>query len=218
MAGGKGERMQSPVPKQFLHLHHQPVMMHTINQFVQYDSSMQIIVVLPNELQSDWKQLCHQHQFKVPHEVASGGETRFHSVKSGLQRVKKNSIVGIHDAVRPLIAVETIKRCFEMAAQKGNAIPAITLIESVRRIEGEWNAPVDRTKIRIIQTPQVFKSELIIDAYSQPYQTEFTDDACVLEQAGHTINLVDGNPENIKITTPFDFELTEFLGSILNND
>ncbi len=211
VAGGKGERMESQVPKQFIHLHHQPVIIHTINRFIQYAPSIHIIVVLPSELHSEWEQICRQHHFNRPHTIVHGGKTRFHSVKNGLQAIKNESIIGIHDAVRPFVALETIKRCFDVAAQKGNAVPAVQLAESVRKIVETGNIALDRTMIRMIQTPQVFRSELIIDAYSQPYQPEFTDDASVLEKAGHAINLVEGNPENIKITTPNDLELADFL-------
>ncbi len=192
-------------------------MMHTINRFVKFDSSIQLIIVIPEKLHEKWKQLCNQHHFKIPHKVVKGGKTRFYSVKNGLQLIKEKSIIGIHDAVRPLVSSATIKRCFEVAQQQGNAVPAIELTESIRKIEGLVNVSVNRSNIRIIQTPQVFKSEQIIEAYKQNYQPEFTDDANVLEKAGHSINLVEGNTENIKITTPNDLDLADFLLKKINH-
>ncbi len=192
-------------------------MMHTINRFVKFDSSIQLIIVIPEKLHEKWKQLCNQHHFKIPHKVVKGGKTRFYSVKNGLQLIKEKGIIGIHDAVRPLVSSATIKRCFEVAQQQGNAVPAIELTESIRKIEGLVNVSVNRSNIRIIQTPQVFKSEQIIEAYKQNYQPEFTDDANVLEKAGHSINLVEGNTENIKITTPNDLDLADFLLKKINH-
>jgi 2-C-methyl-D-erythritol 4-phosphate cytidylyltransferase len=211
VAGGKGKRMNTTIPKQFLLLQHRPILMHTIDRFVHFDPSIHLILVLPETLHEDWKQLCIQYQFKTHHEVVKGGVTRYHSVKNGLQSIKENGIVGIHDAVRPLVSIDTIQRCFEVAEQKGNAVPVIGVTESLRKMEGTRNIAIDRSEIYIVQTPQVFKSEQLLSSYGHNFQHDFTDDASVVEKSGYAINLIEGNPENIKITNPLDLRFADVM-------
>jgi 2-C-methyl-D-erythritol 4-phosphate cytidylyltransferase len=207
VAGGSGTRMKSVVPKQFLELAGKPVLMHTIERFVAFDPAIKIILVLPEEHQSTWKGLCVQHAFTIKHSVVKGGETRFHSVKNGLSTISGDGIVAVHDGVRPLVSIATIQRCFDEARKSGNAIPCIPVHETVRQMEGEGSRLVDRSALRLIQTPQVFKLRLLQQAFNQEYQPFFTDDASVLENKGEKIHLVEGNRENIKITEPADLVL-----------
>jgi 2-C-methyl-D-erythritol 4-phosphate cytidylyltransferase len=213
VAGGKGNRFKSELPKQFIQLGNQSILMHTIEAFYSYDNSFEIIVVLPKEQIQFWEDLCQKHDFKIEHKVVSGGEARFHSVKNGLALIDNEGIVGIHDGVRPLVDKQTIENCYAMAVQKGNAIPVINLVDSVREVnEKGASKMVDRTKYKLIQTPQVFKNELILAAFNQDYNESFTDDASVLEAYDNSIiNLVEGNRQNIKITTPEDLVYAEAI-------
>lgn len=211
VAGGIGTRMNSNVPKQFIELAGKPVLMHTIEKFHQTFSDINIIVVLANHLTSDWKLLCEKHQFNIHHQIVEGGEARFHSVRNGLKLVPENALVGVHDAARPLVNKETIITTFDTAEKMGNAIPCSTVTESIREITGDSNIALDRNKFVIIQTPQCFQSTLLKKAFLQSYDSSFTDDASVLEAAGEKINLVVGNKENIKITTPLDLTIAEAL-------
>lgn len=209
VAGGAGNRMSSKVPKQFMVIAGLPVLMHTIKKFWFYENSIRIIVILPEEHIRNWKKLCREYRFNIQHEIRKGGETRFHSVKNGLRGFKPGFLVAIHDGVRPLVSFNTIRRCFTKAEKTGAAIPVMNICESVRYLEGQNNQTVDRTKYRTVQTPQVFKSELLIKAFKKPYNELFTDDAVVVENIGQEISLVDGNPENIKITTRLDLIVAE---------
>lgn len=211
VAGGSGKRMNSGIPKQFLLLNGKPVLMHTIDRFFKYDSTIKIILALPSSHIEKWEQLCTQHSYKVSHVVVMGGAERFYSVSNALQEVHEDGLVAVHDGVRPLVSIDTISRCFESADKNGNAIPCTDILESVRCVEELSNAPVDRTKYKLIQTPQIFFSGIIKNAYKQSYLSEFTDDASVVEKLGVKINLVEGNKENIKITTPLDFKIAELL-------
>jgi 2-C-methyl-D-erythritol 4-phosphate cytidylyltransferase len=203
--------MNSDVPKQFMELNGKPVLMHTLQKFAEAIPAIHLILVLPSACNDVWKTLCIKHQFTIQHEITEGGETRFHSVKNGLQLVPENCIVGIHDAARPLVSSQTILNAFETAEKKGNASPALPLNESVRLVEGDNNKAVDRKNYYLIQTPQCFRSGLIKKAFSQNYTPFFTDDASVLEATGEKINLIEGNRENIKITTPQDLIIAEAL-------
>ncbi len=211
VAGGSGRRMGSDIPKQFLILAGKPLLMHTVEKFHSYDSSMKIIIVLPPGQTGYWNDLLEKYSFKVPHTVTEGGSNRFLSVRNGLGLVSEESVVAIHDGVRPFVTIETIKRCFEVAQNMGNAIPVISPADSLRMVTDAGSIPVNREHIKQVQTPQVFRSSLIKKAYCQDYNESFTDDATVLEQAGGIINLVDGNRENIKITTPEDLLTGETL-------
>jgi len=211
VAGGTGKRMGSDIPKQFLELAGRPILMHSIERFRSFDNGINIIVVLPGEEFSLWDLLKKKHSFSIPHSVVKGGSSRFFSVKNGLELVPNNSIVAIHDGARPLVAGGTIRRTFEKAAELGNAIPVIPGNNSLRMLTGNGSIPLERHHVMIVQTPQVFKSDLIKKAYLQDYCSDFTDDATVLEKTGEKINLVEGNRENIKITNPEDLIITAAL-------
>ena len=189
-----------------------PILAHTIEKFHRFDSSMELIVVLPAEQQTYWKQLCADYGITVPHHIANGGETRFHSVRNGLSLITSDGLVAIHDGVRPLVSTSVIETCFQVAEEKGGAIPVMPLVDSLRQIEPGGNSrAVDRSRFVTVQTPQTFRVELLKRAYTQPYDPTFTDDASVYEAAGYTPSLVDGNRENLKITLPMDLALAEIL-------
>ncbi len=209
VAGGSGTRMGSSIPKQFLEINGLPVLMHTINTFHSFDASLQLILVLPESQIDYWQELCNKHQFKVKHTIAKGGETRFQSVKNGLTFIQSPALIGIHDGVRPFVSPDTLKRCYHHAKALGNAIPVLDAFESIRQIEEDCSRALDRSTIKLVQTPQVFHSDILLPAYNQKFTPLFTDDASVVEAYGKTIHLVAGNRENIKITTPFDLVLAE---------
>jgi len=211
IAGGSGTRMNSAIPKQFLELHGKPVLMHSIEIFAKAIPEINIILVLPLAYRKQWETLCKQHNFIIPFQLADGGETRFHSVKNGLALVPENDVLGIHDAARPLVNIQSIINAFETAEQKGNACPAIQITESIREVKDNNNKAIDRNTIFIIQTPQCFQSSLIKKAFLQEYHHSFTDDATVLEAIGEKINLIEGNRENIKITTTQDLIIAEAM-------
>ena len=215
LAGGKGLRMGSDIPKQFLPVGGLPVLMHTIRRFREYDASLHIILVLPKAQQDYWKRLCEKYQFDIDYAVADGGATRFHSIKNGLQLIpdEEQGVVAVHDGVRPFPAVEVIRDCFEAARQTGAAIPVIPVMETIRHLEYkvQRSKTVPRDEYRLVQTPQAFDIQLHKRAYAQEYNDGFTDDASVVESLGHPITLVNGNRENIKITTPFDLTIAEAL-------
>jgi len=211
VAGGSGIRMGSEIPKQFLELCGKPVLMHTIQVFHEFDQESKIILVLPEDQQLFWKGLCLKHSFSLIHQVVSGGKTRFHSVKNGLSQIEGEGIVFIHDGVRPLVSRETLSRCLETAQESGNAIPVLPVTESLRKLEGNQNISVDRSQYFSVQTPQTFRSKQILEAFQQHFDPAFTDDASVAEKAGFPIFMVEGNSENIKITTPTDLIVAEAL-------
>jgi 2-C-methyl-D-erythritol 4-phosphate cytidylyltransferase len=211
VAGGTGTRMKHDIPKQFLLLYGVPVLMHTITCFYTYDRNLELIIALPERYREYWKDLCAEHGFEIKHGVVNGGLTRFDTVKNSLAAVQNKGLVAIHDGVRPLVSQAVIERCFTMAAEKGSAIPCIPVSESLRVRNGDHSEPVDRLPYRLIQTPQVFRWEILKKAYESEYLPEFTDDAGVVEKAGFEVTLVEGNPENIKITTPFDLLIAEAL-------
>jgi len=209
VAGGSGTRMNTNLLKQFIPLAGKPVLMHTIDCFIRFDTSVNIILVLPESQHEHWKKLCQEYGFDIPHTLVAGGETRFHSVRNGLSVLSGNGIVFIHDGVRPLVSSATLQRCLEGALAHGNAIPVVPVSESVRMVSGYNNSPVDREKLRLIQTPQTFNVSLIQSAYLAPFEPGFTDDASVLEKSGKEIFLTEGNRENIKITWPEDLLVAE---------
>jgi len=209
VAGGSGSRMQADVPKQFLELCGKPVLMHTIMAFADACDGIRIIVVLPAAQIEKWKKLCSRYDFTLPHDIAEGGNTRFQSVKNGLSLLTGEGLVAIHDGVRPLVSRQTITGCFREAAICGCAVPALPITDSVREVSGVTSRMLDRSALRLIQTPQVFDITLLKKAYEQNYSPEFTDDASVFEKAGHAIHLTEGNVENIKITTPNDMMVAE---------
>lgn len=222
VAGGKGLRMGSDVPKQFLPVGGRPVLMHTLERFQAYSeqqqaagrSGLRIILVLPKQQQAYWKELCEKYHFKVEHTIADGGETRFHSSKNGLALIPDDAsgVVGIHDGVRPFVSVEVIADCFEAARRSEAAIPVLPVTDTLRHIDGDGNGKnVLRTDYRIVQTPQTFDIQLAKRAFNQPYSEIFTDDASVVEAIGSRVTMVEGNRENIKITTPYDLMMAEQL-------
>ncbi len=212
VAGGKGLRMGSEFPKQFLPIGGKPVLMHTLEAFHRFDKRMQLILVLPREQQGFWRELCETHGFNIRHEIADGGETRFHSVKNGLALINGiGGMVGVHDGVRPFVSQEVIARCFREAAVRKAVIPVIDVVETVRHLTGSGSETVNRNDYKLVQTPQVFDADLLRRAYEQEFTPFFTDDASVVEAMGVPVHLVEGNRENIKITTPFDLKVASAL-------
>ena len=213
VAGGKGLRMGSDIPKQFLPIGGKPVLMRTLERFREYSADLQIILVLPEAQQAYWQELCEKYDFKVKYLLANGGQTRFHSVQNGLALVPDDAegVVGVHDGVRPFPSIEVIKNCYETARTAKAVIPVIPVVETVRHLEGDSSVTVPRGDYRLVQTPQTFDIQLLKAANRQPYNDGFTDDASVVESYGHAITLVEGNRENIKITTPYDLKIAEVL-------
>lgn len=213
VAGGKGLRMGSDIPKQFLPVGGKPVLMRTLERFREYAADLQIILVLPEAQQTYWRQLCEQYHFDVEYTLANGGQTRFHSVQNGLAKIPDDAIgvVGVHDGVRPFPSIEVISNCYATARVKKAVIPVIPVVETVRQLDGEQSRTVPRDAYRLVQTPQTFDIQLLKAANRQPYNDGFTDDASVVESFGYEITLVEGNRENIKITTPYDLKIAEVL-------
>jgi 2-C-methyl-D-erythritol 4-phosphate cytidylyltransferase len=210
VAGGKGARMGNELPKQFIPLNGRPVLMHTVERFYRWDVSAEIILALPETHQPYWTMLCKELDCRIPHRLVNGGETRFHSVQNGLSLVGDPGLVAVHDGVRPLVSAEVIGACFTEAERSGAAIPVVPLIDSIReRYEPGLSRPVDRGRLVAVQTPQVFRSDWLVEAYRQTYRPDFTDDASVVEAKGYTVALTSGNRENIKLTTPFDLLVAE---------
>lgn len=210
VAGGSGTRMGSDTPKQFIKVAGLPILLHTLHLFYNFDKKMKLIVVLPASQFNLWKNLCKEYDCHIPHQVEEGGETRFHSVKNGLGHVNEG-VVAVHDGVRPLASNVTISRCFKTAEEKGNAIPVVPVNDSLREIKNNASTAVDRSRFVAVQTPQCFSATLLKRAYAQSYKSTFTDDAGVVEALGEQINLVEGNAENIKITSPADIAIAEAL-------
>lgn len=185
--------------------------MHTISKFNAFSEELRINLVLPEPFIEFWSSLCNRFDFSIPHHVIEGGDSRFLSVKNGLRNIENNSIVAIHDGVRPLVSGDTIQRVFKTAMEKGNAVPVVEINESMRQVDTGSNMPVSRSGLRMVQTPQCFRYEILKRAYSQDFSEDFTDDATVIESLGIEINLVEGNYENIKITRPADLKIAESL-------
>ena len=213
VAGGKGLRMGSDIPKQFLPIGGKPVLMRTLERFRQYSPTLQIILVLPKAQQDYWQKLCKEYAFDIDYQLADGGETRFHSVQNGLAKIPDNAqgVVGVHDGVRPFPSIGVIRNCYETAREKKAVIPVIPVVETVRHLKGDTSVTVPRNDYRLVQTPQTFDIQLLKAANRQPYNDGFTDDASVVETFGFNITLVEGNRENIKITTPYDLKIAEVL-------
>ena len=236
VAGGKGLRMGSDIPKQFLPIGGRPVLMRTLERFSQYSEALRIILVLPEAQQEYWKKLCEEYHFGIEYQLANGGATRFHSVQNGLALIPDDAegVVGVHDGVRPFPSIDVIRCCYETAREKKAVIPVIPVVETLRKVyspglhgltrtehkESELvrevrgqdeSMTVPRGEYRLVQTPQTFDIQLLKAANRQPYNDGFTDDASVVESYGHEITLVEGNRENIKITTPYDMKIAEVL-------
>lgn len=211
VAGGKGLRMGNDLPKQFIPIGGKPVLMRTIEAFYRFDRDINIILVLPVSHQDYWKNLCKEYNFTIEHAIANGGETRFHSVKNGLALVTEG-VVGVQDGVRPFGSVEMIKRCFDAAGEYPAVIPVIDSTDSLREVVDEDKSRiVDRSKIRLVQTPQVFDVNVLKKAYETDFKEKFTDDASVVEAMGVDVHLVKGEVTNIKITMPLDLKIGELI-------
>lgn len=208
VAGGKGMRMGTEVPKQFLCIEGRPILMRTLERFREYDAALQIVLVLPVEQQAYWNGLCQQYGFSMDYTLADGGATRFHSVLNGLQKVSSDAtLIAVHDGVRPFVSTDVIGRCFDEAARSGAVVPVVEVVETLRHVEKDGTShTVPRSEYVRVQTPQVFEAQLLLRAYTQPFSEKFTDDASVVESLGHSVALVAGNVENIKITTPNDLK------------
>ncbi|WP_293711632.1 2-C-methyl-D-erythritol 4-phosphate cytidylyltransferase [uncultured Parabacteroides sp.] len=221
VAGGKGLRMGGDLPKQFIPLEGKPVLMHTLEAFHRWDASAELVLVLPEDHQPYWNMLCREIGCKVPHRIANGGETRFHSVRNGLEFLSEEienasernekALIAVHDGVRPFVSSEVIETCFNEAEKNGAVIPVMPMIDSLRETDEKGSHPVDRSRYFAVQTPQVFCADLLLKAYEQDFTSLFTDDASVVEAMGEAIHMVTGNRENIKITTPFDLLIAEAL-------
>ena len=208
VAGGSGTRFGAELPKQFLELGGRPVLMRTISAFGGGFSD--VIVTLPEGQMALWRELCERYGFAMPHRVVAGGETRWHSVGDS----SDGDIIAVHDGVRPLVTAQVISRTVDAARRDGAAIPVVMLNDSVRQVEKGASHALDRSTLRAVQTPQVFDARVLMAAYGQPFESTFTDDASVVERAGHSVTLVEGDPQNLKITRPMDLALAEYL---LNN-
>ena len=211
VAGGIGKRMQSKIPKQFLKVNNKSLILYSIEAFLNHPGIDEVILVLNKEFHNLWDQIYNEQKISYPLTLVTGGPSRFDSVKNGLTQVHSAGLVAIHDGVRPFPSQDLIERCFREAAQFGTAIPAIPVNDTLRKIEGKSSSPINRHPYRMIQTPQCFISSIIIEAYQVQAQDIFTDDSSVVEKAGHTIHLIEGEPNNIKITTPVDLRLAEVM-------
>ena len=213
VAGGKGLRMGYELPKQFIAVADRPILMRTLMAFHQADSAIELILVLPDTQIAYWRTLCELHAFRVPHRIAAGGSTRFHSVANGLRLIDgDDGLVAVHDGVRPFVSTEVIHRAYAEAERVGGVVPVVDMVDSVRQVDSYGESrPVDRDSLKLVQTPQTFRVDLLRAAYRRPYDKSFTDDASVFEAAGYRVGLIAGNRENIKITTPFDLLIAEAL-------
>ncbi len=211
VAGGTGERMQSSTPKQFLNIGGLPILIHTIKAFYHYSKELKIILVLPEKQFFTWHKLIEKHHFIINHQLVAGGNTRFESVRKGLEIIDGDGLVAIHDGVRPFISRQLISDCFRSANAKGSGVACVLPKDSIREIENTHNKSVDRSQYRLMQTPQTFKVALIKDAYSLITDIGCTDDASVAERAGQQIALVEGDYHNIKITTPEDIKIAQAI-------
>lgn len=210
VAGGSGTRMGADLPKQFIELNGLPILMHTLQHLHEMDATMQLVLVLPESQMDFWEQLCCKHNWRVPHLLANGGATRFLSVQSGLA-LAQGKLVGVHDGVRPFVSRDVVQACFKAAESNGAAIPVVPIIQSLRRLENGESKAADRNEYRAVQTPQCFRTELLKKAFASAEHTDYSDDATVVEASGHPISMVEGNNENIKITSPIDLELGQLI-------
>ena len=206
VAGGQGVRMGADRPKQFLEIGGKPILRHTIERFQAFDPKVGIILVLPEAQKGWWRDYCRQSGFLERYTMVAGGITRFHSVQNALQYVTEDGVVAIHDGVRPLLSAGLLERLYEAAESHPAVIPAVPVVESVRRVDGEESAPVSRDGLVLVQTPQLFDVCQLKAAYRQPFSPAFTDDASVFEAAGGKVHIVPGDRINLKITTPDDMD------------
>lgn len=216
VAGGKGLRAGGELPKQFQLVGEEPMLMHTLRAFNNYDYRMRIVLVLPEEYRPLWGELCVACNFSIPHIVINGGDTRFHSVQNGLREISEEETVGIHDGARPFVSSNLIERCFDTSFEQGvGVIPVVDVVNTVRVLTESGSRVIDRNRLKVVQTPQVFPAHMLKKAYEAEFDASFTDDASVAERYGARIHLVDGEESNIKITTPFDMMVAEYLFSVL---
>lgn len=211
VAGGQGVRMGADRPKQFLEIGGKPILRHTIERFLAFDPSFEVIVVLPSAQKEWWRDYCRQSGFLERYSIVSGGITRFHSVQNALRFVGDEGLVAVHDGVRPLVSRALLERIFAAAKKAPAVIPAVPVVESVRRVEEDASVPVSRDGLVLVQTPQVFAADVLKKAYDQPFSPSFTDDASVVEASGVRVHVVSGDRINLKITTPEDLQLAEGL-------
>lgn len=203
--------MEATLPKQFLLLNGKPLILHSIDTFLKYDPNIQFVIVLPESLQPLWEHICREYGVHIRHKLAFGGPARFHSVKSGLTHIPDHALVAIHDAARPLVTLDVIARVFNIAEKFGNAIPVTETADSVRITDHSTSSPLPRERIKLVQTPQCFRSELLKKAYGKNYTESFTDDATVLEAQGSRLYLTEGHRNNIKVTTPTDLVVAKAI-------
>ena len=203
--------MGSAIPKQFLLLKGEPILFHSIRAFHAFDPAIEHVLVVPADHLPTWNELCEKHDLFVPHRIVTGGKERYHSVKAGLERIENDGLVAIHDGVRPLIGSELIARCFRSAMEHGSGIPVIPVKDSVREVHEGASRSIDRSRLRIVQTPQCFQLSLIRKAFDQPFDANFTDEATMIERIGAPIHLVNGEERNLKITTEIDLKIAEAL-------
>lgn len=211
VAGGSGTRMGGPIPKQFMLLNGRPLLCWTIEAFHRFDAAMPIILVLPEKEIPVWRTLCIGHNFHVEHTIVAGGEERFHSVRNGLAAVMGDCVVAVHDGVRPCVSTGLIARCFDAADEHGAAIPVVPISSSVREVIRDSSRPVDRSKLRAVQTPQCFRVDFLRKAFGLSYDPAFTDEAILVERIGAKVHLVEGEERNIKVTTPVDLMVAQVM-------
>ena len=211
VAGGSGQRMKSKLPKQFLELNGKPILMHTLERFYHAKSTISLVVVLPKSHHTTWNTLCSNHQFKIPHSICEGGETRFQSVKNGLSFCESESIIAVHDGVRPLVTSTFILNIYREAELKNAVVPIVPVVEALRKVSNNSNEALDRSLYYTVQTPQCFSSSILLKSYQQKEKSTFTDDASVVEAFGKKINLFQGEVNNIKITSSKDLLLAEAI-------
>lgn len=212
-AGGLGSRMKNRIPKQFLTLGNEPVIIHTIRKFLEAEEGITIIVVIPAGAENAFRKIQRKFFPDRNFVVCPGGQTRFQSVKNGLREIIESGIVAIHDAARPLASTALIRKCFRVAAKKGNAVPVTDITDSIRVLRGSSSKPADRNNFCLVQTPQCFSTEILKQAYSKFRTGKFSDDAQVIEAVGIPVCLVAGEPTNIKITKPEDLKIAAALMS-----
>lgn len=216
--GGSGSRMETDIPKQFLEIDGIPILFYSMAAFALFDPNISIILTLPENSIPYWKELVSKHNFNLKHQVIKGGATRFQSVKNGLSLVSENTIVAIHDAVRPFVSAEVIAKSFSQAETLGAVIPIVPVVDSIRKINAHENQILNRSEIFAVQTPQVFQGNVIKSAYLVDENLLFTDDASVYEHSFDSVSTIEGNRENIKITSPIDLAIAESFAKLLSNE
>ena len=210
-AGGIGKRMNSSLPKQFIRIFDKPILMYTIEKFYHFDPKSQILVTIPEDWKSYWEELVVEQDFKIPHRIVSGGDERYHSIKNAIHYCY-GDIIAVHDGVRPLVTGETIQKCISKLRKVKAVVPVISVVESLRKKTNKHGtSAVDRSEFLIVQTPQCFKRDVLEQAYALEYHSQITDDASLVEESGQDISTVEGNPENIKITTQADLKYAELF-------